>query len=416
MTIPSNKGNVMTYTPATTFNPVAVPQTASSSYAVTVNAKLHPTTNDIVTIEKRLNELLKANPSFRRDMQNNVAFFKSKYKNVKSWNDLRLPKSLMISLDQLFIDTTKQRDVNFGHVMNIVSKFNRLVVQALCVYPTITQEATEDTPATHNEDEINIWDGQHTALALFIIARYALGIEDLSEVMVPVTMYHPDKNIDIRRAFIELNGGARSPFDYVDHFHQHVLAYRVDGCLDYKMAHLKQEALESVGMFATHKKFNNIKQPGAFSNLSDFEEDRNSINVHRGFAQWVLATCGGANQVTRPSKGIESYQVYNFLNLCEKQKIDFTANNFQYIRDVVAALDLAYGGNFTPEALNSRARMSHDKYWTATTGTPLHGVDYDRKTGDVCFMLAQLKHWMPDQPVPIPGQVYGKWPVPVSDV
>lgn len=415
MTIPTTKGNMMAYTPVTTFNPVAVPQSVPSSYASAVNAKLQPTTNDIVTIEKRLNELLVANPSFRRDMQNNVAFFKSKYKNAKTWDDLRLPKSNMMSLVQLLIDTTKQRDVNFGHVMNIISKFNRLVVQSLCVYPTIIQEATENTPAIHNEDEINIWDGQHTALALFIIARYALGIEDLSTVMVPVTMYYPDKNIDIRRAFIELNGGARSPFDYVDHFHQHVLAYRVDGCLDYKMAHLKQEALESVGMFATHKKFNNIKQPGAFSNLSDFEEDRNSINVHRGFAQWVLATCGGANQVTRPSKGIESYQVYNFLNLCEKQKIDFTANNFQYIRDVVSALELAYGGNFTPEALNARARMSHDRFWTATAG-PSHGVDYDRKTGDICFMLAQLKHWMPDQPVPTPGQIYGKWPVPASDV
>lgn len=415
MSISATKGNMMTYTPVTTFNPVVVPQAAPSSYAGAVNAKLHPTTNDIVTIEKRLNELLKANPSFRRDMQNNVAFFKSKYKHVKTWDDLRLPKSTMMSLLELFVDTTKQRDVNFGHVMNIIAKFNRLVVQSLCVYPTITQEATEDTPAAYNEDEINIWDGQHTALALFIIARYALGIEDLSTVMVPVTMYYPEKNIDIRRAFIELNGGARSPFDYVDHFHQHVLAYRVDGCLDYKMAHLKQEALESVGMFATHKKFNNIKQPGAFSNLSDFEEDRNSINVHRGFAQWVLATCGGANQVTRPSKGIESYQVYNFLNLCEKQKIDFTANNFQYIRDVVSALELAYGGNFTPEALNVRAKMSHDRFWTATAG-PSHGVDYDRKTGDICFMLAQLKHWMPDQPVPTPGQIYGKWPVPASDV
>lgn len=386
------------------------------SYAAQANAKLRPTTKDIVTIEERLNDLLAANPAMRRDMINNCSWFNSQNKHIRTWDDLRLPRGVMISLDRLNIDTTQQRDVNFKHVLKIVSEFNRLVVQSLCVYPTILKEATEAAAAEYNEDEINVWDGQHTALALFIIARYCLQIENLSEVLVPITTYYPDRSIDIRRAFIKLNSEARSPFEYVDHFHQHVLAYRVDGCQEYRMAHLKQEALEAVGMFTTSKKFGDITQPGAFSNLSDFEDDRNSIDIHRGYAQWILATCSGSTQVIRPSKGIESYQVYNFLKLCEKQKIDFTENSYQYIRDVIAALGLAYPNGFTPEELHRRAKASFNKYWTATTGTTLHGVDYDRKTCDICFLLAQLKHWMPNQPTPIPGQVYGKWIVPLSDV
>lgn len=392
------------------------PTASASSYAARANAKLRPTIKDIVTIEDRLNDLFAANPALRRDMLNNCSWFKSQNKHIRTWADLRLPRGVMMSLGSLKIDTTQQRDVNFKHVLKIVSEFNRLVVQSLSVYPTILKEATEAAAAEYNEDEINIWDGQHTALALFIIARYCLQIENLDEVMVPITMYYPDRDIDIRRAFIKLNSDARSQFEYVDHFHQHVLAYRVDGCQDYRMAHLKQEALEAVGMFATNKKFGDITQPGAFSNLSDFEDDSLPIDIHRGYAQWILATCGGAAQVNRPSKGIESYQVYNFLKLCEKQKIDYTENNYQYIRDVVAALDLAYPNGFTPEELHRRAKASHDRYWTATTGTPQHGVDYDRKTCDICFLLAQLKHWMPNQPTPIPGQVYGKWVVPLSDV
>lgn len=378
----------------------------SKSYATTINATLNRTAHDVVTIEQRFTRLLATNKEFRDGLQIACKTFSLNNPNIKTWADLRLPKGLTASMASIKIDTTQQREVNAKHLLKIIKKFNRMVVQSLCV-----NESQEDQC-------MNVWDGQHTVLALYIIAKHILKIESLEDIMVPVTIYEPDYPSQTREAFIELNSTARSPFDYVDHFRQHVMARRVDNDPKYEMAHRKQLALEAVGMFVTHEKFNDEDQPGAFSNMSDFKNDKDySLKVHSGYCQWVLATCGGSRTVTRPTGGIESYQVYKFLLMCEKAKIDFSKDNYQYIRDVVDTLMIAYNGEFTPDNLQERAMDSFDRFWTTTMHTKDHGVKYDRKVAETHFMIEQIAHHNPTLPVPaFSKSVRGIWPIPVTDL
>lgn len=385
--------------------PTQVP-VGTGAYAAEMIKKMNPDSEHIVTLEDRLKTLMAADPSLEFSIKGACAIFKSKNPNIKTWKDLRLPEAYMMSLHELMIDIIRQREMNTNHMVNIVENFKRLVIAPLFVYRTKKDGAI-------NMSSANVWDGQHTVLALYIIATEILGINDLREVMVPVAIYDPDSMVELRRAFIEQSSGARMPFVAADHHRQHVLARRVDDCDDYLMDDLKQQALESVGMFVTNEQYKDHKQPGALSNLTDFDDKRYSINVHNGFCRWVLATCGDVKAVTRPSSGKESHQVYEFLHLCEECGIDFTENDFQYVRDCVAALNAAYKGKFTPDALHDKAKASFDHFYSITMkmGTD-HGVKYQKRVGDIHFMIAQLKKYMPKTPLPaFKPEVRGQWKV-----
>ena len=81
----------------------------------------------------------------------------------------------MTSLDKIIIDTSMQRQPNMRHILQIIQHFRETMVMAIQVYI--------------NEDGNYVaWDGQHTALALYILATKVFG-NRLGACQVPIVVY-----------------------------------------------------------------------------------------------------------------------------------------------------------------------------------------------------------------------------------
>jgi len=63
------------------------------------------------------------------------------------------------------------------------------------------------------------WDGQHTAISLYIILTKVFG-ERTAQTMIPVVVYNVKHKLEIRRNFILLNGDAKEELDFIDKYKQ----------------------------------------------------------------------------------------------------------------------------------------------------------------------------------------------------
>jgi len=95
-------------------------------------------------------------------------------------------------MDKILIDTTMQRNLNLRHILNILQHFRSTMVMAIQVYED------EDKPGYYIA-----WDGQHTAIALYIILTKVFG-EQVANTLIPVVVYNVKHKLEIRRNFILL--------------------------------------------------------------------------------------------------------------------------------------------------------------------------------------------------------------------
>lgn len=389
-----------------------VPTRTTQSYADVQNAKLNKSDSDFMTFGSRLQEVLHTKK--RQDkMRWAVMQVRARFPGWKSWDDMRLPSAQQIPVSELLIDTTLQRDVDFDHLIKIVSNFNPLVVQALCIY-MLSDDVTEVKGLTKKQLKKlkSLWEGQHTALALYAIAVFLFGMTDDDQIWMPCAVYPAVSKAEIREAYEILNAGGRKPFEYNDHHRSRVMGYRVDGSrknLNVE-ANLKQEALESVGMFTTGKKADDKEEAGAFSNLAEFEKNY-SIPVHRAFARLIAELDGGT--VTRSVYGKISYQLYDYLDLCEAQDIQFSD---AFFTETAMALNMGYKTAYDADILQDLAKASCRKYWQAVQKTTDPKYSYEGKLDDVCFMIAQISNFISNSDlVPNPGSKYGRFTVDPKD-
>ena len=169
------------------------------NHADKVNRQYNQTQSNFVTLQERLNESLALNPVFKNMLIGVVDEFKRRNKQWKKLSDIALCTSVDATLDQILIDTTMQRQLNFRHIVNILSTFKNTMVMPIQVY------VDPDYP-----DKYIAWDGQHTAVALYIIATKVFGVR-VAQMMVPVVVYPTAEKLEIRRNFILLNGDAKEP-------------------------------------------------------------------------------------------------------------------------------------------------------------------------------------------------------------
>ena len=174
------------------------------------------------------------------------------------------------------------------------------------------------------------WDGQHTAITLYIIATKIFGLRP-SQVEIPVVVYPTTQKLEIRRNFILLNGDAKEPLDFIDTFKQMVYGVRVDGATDpdWLNTDKKQTFLEEAGLFATNNKFGDEDENGAFTLLADTLMTKNlskakSPEVTRMFAEyWTYLN------EERPVQAKEARQLYEYFDACYQQGITVDSD---YIR------------------------------------------------------------------------------------
>ncbi len=293
---------------------------ATPTYAATRNARYTNSASNLVDLVQRYNDTVAALPlQAQRNWQAKLAkalqIFKRNHPGVKSINDsskFRLCKSLMGKLKDIVIDTTMQREPNLQWILTIITNFRAYQAQPIQVYAT-------------PDGRWGGWDGQHTSLALYLIATQGFG-ENFDDIEVPINVYDILSRGELRSNFINNNttvgkNAGKKPLDIIDIFMQMIYGVEVDNVNEpeWVYAHTKWMHIKNADMFLTAEKFNDTDQTGAISRLNELNDA--SVEVVRQFAvygQYIV----GIQQ--RPINTKEIPIIIEFFNLCEQQDIRYT--------------------------------------------------------------------------------------------
>ena len=352
------------------------------THAQIVNGRYLKSTSHFVTLQDRLNAALKHAPVFQGLLTGVVDEFKRRHADWKTFADLHLCEAIPAGVDKILIDTTMQRPVNLRHILNILQYFRSTMAMAIQVY---------EDPA--KPGYYIAWDGQHTAIALYIILTKVFG-ELTAQAMVPVVVYNVKHKLEIRRNFILLNGDAKEELDFFDKYIQMVYGVKTDKANDQEWVDTaqKNDYLADAGLFVTHSKIGDDDQPGAFTLLADTVmskslKTRKHPEVTRMFAEYW--TYLGQE---RPVEAKEARQLYEYFNLCYEQNITVDQ---KYLLEFVA-FTKTFGGDFSPTGpFWDKVKMAYESWYAKANPesyaeSGLRGFTTEMRTG-IPFLIAQVK-------------------------
>jgi len=370
--------------------------TAIPTYADQRNARFQNTSSNLVDLVQRLNQTVAALPvqaqrNWHSRLTKALQTFKQNNPGITSIADpnFRLCKSIMGRLKDIQIDTTMQREPNLQWLITIIENFRAYQAQPIQVYATPTGYGA--------------WDGQHTSLALYLIAVQGLGMK-FEDVEVPVNVYNILSRAQIRSNFINNNttvgkNAGKKALDIIDIFQQMIYGVEVDGVTEpeWVAAHAKWKHLAAAGLFLTAEKFNDTDQVGAISRLNEIEDS--SVEVVRQFAvygQYVV----GMQQRAINSKEIPI--IMEFLNLCEQQDIHYTDAEIQDLAQ--HCIDM-FDANFDAKGVfwEVAHQANLNAYNKANKGIPKHlwpeapRNSKNTPQGLAFFWHQLVKTWVPRQ-------------------
>jgi hypothetical protein len=368
-------------------------------YADSINQQFYKSKSQYVDLATRLSSTIKLDKFLSRLVEASIEEFVNRNPKLKKWTDFKFCRSEKTTLDKIVIDITLQRMLMILHAAGIMDKFQQIRVMPISVY--------EDPLAP---GKYVCWDGQHTAIVLYMIAVLTLGL-DPAKCEVPIVVYESSQKSEMRENFMELNGDAKMPLDLIDYYHQMVFGVRTDNSTNpiWMLVEEKQQALESAKMFATHSKFNDTDQPGALSRLDELMDVKNyDLSITQSFCKYFVAVC----KSSRPVQPKECWMMYEYFKLCQTEGIDV---NDAYIRGVASSLKKAFDGDFNSILLASKAKASYQGWWIDTNrsldGT-LRGISYPEYRLGLTFLIKQIaKNFKGVVPTGNP-----LWPVPAEDL
>jgi hypothetical protein len=388
--------NPMSFIPAATAKQATV---VYNAYADSINQQFNKQQSHYVNLKQRLRNTIGKDTYLQSVFDDTVDDFKDRHPEFKSWNDLDFPKALSTTLDKIVIDTTLQRLLMFYWVMGILDKFQEIKVMPIQVY--------EDPDC---EGKYVCWDGQHTAIMLFVIATYVLKA-DITKCEIPIVVNSSKQKSQMRQVFMDINGDGKVPLSLIAFFHQMVFGVRTDGSKNpsWLVAEKKQQDLEKAKMFATGEEFNDTDKPGALTRLQELMDTKNyKPEITTYFTKYFVAVCRSSRAV-QPK---ECWMLYEYFKLCSiDPKIEITD---KYIRDVAKALKVVAHGDFDVLEFWSRAKASYQDYYRDNISweESLRGIQYPEKRIGNTFLIAQIAKAGVDVPF------YDKtlYPVPAEDL
>lgn len=314
--------------------------TATQSYAASKNSRYRNQSSTLVNLRERYLKTVAAMPrqaqlNWQSKLTKALAVFKQKHPKLKSINDYSvfpMVRASLAKLRDLMIDTTMQRELELDWIYKIILNFRVYQVQPIQVY------------AVHG-DRWGGWDGQHTAIALYLISTLALG-EKFDDVEVPINIYHISNRGEIRFIFLSQNTFAgehagKKPLDLIDIISQMIYAVEIDavtGPPQWVDTHTKWKALKDAGMFLTAHKFNDTNEIGAITRLKEIYES--SVKVIEQFAEYGRHVVDSQQRAINPK---ELPIIIEFLNLCEQQDIEYTNEE---IKDLAEHCITLFDANF----------------------------------------------------------------------
>lgn len=369
--------------------PLQLVTAAPVFYADKINQQFYKNSSQYVNIPQRLKQTIGNSSFYQSVVTDSVDEFKRRNPNITMWSDLSLCNSVKTTLDKIVIDITLQRMLVLFHATGILDNFQQIRVMPISVY--------EDPAAP---GQYVCWDGQHTAVVLYLIA---LAIKaDISQCEIPVVVYQSHLKSEMRQNFMALNGDAKHPLDQIDKFHQMIFGVRTDGSQipSWVLAEKKQQALEGAKMFATHSKFGDTDEPGALTRLDELMDIRYDLKITEQFCKYFVSIC----KSSRPVQPKECWLMYEFFRQCQIEKIRVDDD---YIRDVANSLKIAFSGDFDPIALMAQAKSAYRDHYERVNGYAL-GIRYPEVPIGLTFLIKQIaknfKGTMPKGPQHWPVQ------------
>jgi hypothetical protein len=373
--------------------------TAKQSYAAQRNARYANTASNLIDLVQRYNDTVAAMPlQAQRNHQAKLAkalqAFRKNHPGLKSINDrsrFRLCKSLVGKLKDVVIDTTMQREPNLDWIITIITNFRAYQAQPIQVYGT-------------PNGGWGGWDGQHTSIALYLIAVVGLG-ENFDDVEVPINIYDIASRGELRSNFINNNttvgkNAGKKPLDIIDIVMQMIYGVEVDGVTEPEWvdAHTKWTHIKNAGMFLTAEKFKDTEQIGAISRLNELNDA--TVEVVRKFAVYGRYI---VDSQQRPINSKESPIIIEFLNLCEQQDISYSDAEIEDLAQ--HCIDL-FDANFDAKGpyweqchqANVNAWNKHNRYRPKTDWTDPPRNSKNTPQGIAFFWHQLHTTWVPQQP------------------
>jgi hypothetical protein len=369
-------------------------------YADTVNNQFHKNQSHYVGLAQRLRESVNGEPWKQTILDEAIDEFKSKFAQIEKWEDFIFCRADETTLDKIEIDITLQRVFDLIHACNIMGGFKQLMVMPICVYEEPSRPG-----------KYVCWDGQHTALVLYIIASKVLGL-DISKCKIPIVVYASNLKAEMRECFITLNGPeGKKSLDHIDKVHQKIFGVRTDGSTntEWKLVNEKQIALEGSKIFLTHTKFGDTDKPGAYTRLDEFLDPIYDLEITQHFAKYFFRVC----HASRPVQPKESWMIYEYFRLC---KVSGITVDDKYIAGVAKSLSTAFNGDFDAGELYGKAKRSYQNWWRLNKPNPdgsLLGISYPEHQVGMTFLLKQVEKNFTGQ---VPKLKYPLWAVPAKDL
>jgi len=295
-----------------------------TAYADARNGRFKNSQSNLVDLVQRLNDTIQALPpaaqrNWQAGLKKALAEFRRNNPRVKNFDRSNFPLCQAIDkpLHKIVIDTTMQREPDLKWILNIISNFRAYQAQPIQVYDA-------------GNGLYGGWDGQHTALALYLIAVFGLKIP-FEDVMVPVNQYALSTRGQLRGTFISNNSttgkmAGKKPLDIIDIVMQMIYGVECDGVTEPEWVdmHAKWQYLRDAGMFLTAEKFGDTEETGAISRLNEVYDA--SVEVVRKFAvygRYVIQSQATARN-KRPINTKEIPIIIEFLNMCELDDVDLS--------------------------------------------------------------------------------------------
>tara|TARA_B100000676_G_C18042867_1_gene826089 strand:+ start:416 stop:1543 length:1128 start_codon:yes stop_codon:yes gene_type:complete len=352
-----------------------------SKHADIVNEQYNHKESNFVSLQTRITEAFKLAPKFEAQLEAVIEEFKRRNKgNWSSFNDMALVKAIPVDFSKILIDSTMQRPLNMRHVLKILNYFSQTMVMPIQVYK--------------EDDNFIAWDGQHTSIALYLILTKVFG-ERQTGTMIPVNIYPVKQKLEIRRNFILLNGDAKEKLDFIDTYRQMVYGAIIDNSDDpiWQDTAKINDLLKNAGLFATHEKFGDDREPGAFTLLADTImtkklEKRKDVDVTRMFCKyWVYIN------EERPVQAKEARMLYEYFDACFKDGIKV---NDKYLLDFALFCKEYFEANWSETgSFWSKAKLSYETWYKKANPEEyeengLKGFTTEPRFG-IPFLIAQLK-------------------------
>jgi hypothetical protein len=389
----------------------AVSNLFARNYAKSVNAKYKTSNkaNNISWID-RWNQTLAKYPTAQQNQirsRLNAALkkFSKNHQGIKSFQDrkFRLCKALTKKLTTVLIDTTIQRELDLNWVIHIIETFRPYQAQPLQIYKPLPQDMPDGFDG--DQEAWSCWEGQHTGMALYLIATMAFG-QKPDDVEVPTVEYDFQDRVECRRTFMANNSkDGRKILDSIDIISQMIYAVHLDSADDPEWVEVykKQQELEKYDLFMTDSKFLDHTQAGAITRPGDLCNEKYSVELVRQFAVY-------ANEVLAMNpRAINTKElpiIMGFLKMAEGSNMNYTDDQIRSLAYTCMGLfeaDFDEAGFFWEKVDIAYTRW-HDRYHADIDESMRPGVklNKDWAQGGTFFYWLLKEHWFNEEGDPMP--------------